>query len=173
MMGKRKVSVCECGEMAFVQCTRGATAFLDPSQAEKVGAWNWTTSATRHVSRRTPKSAGGKTIFMHHEVFGREPGMEVDHINGNPLDNRTANLRFVTKAQNQMNRKRVVSRSGYKGVSRNKKSWSASIRKSVNGKKIVHHLGTFPTKEEAASAYDRAARFMFGEFARLNFEAVP
>lgn len=172
MRNKRKASVCDCGAMAFVKCTRGATAIFDPELVEKVGAWNWTTARTWHVARRLPKSKGGASIFMHHEVFGREDGMEVDHINGNPLDNRTSNLRFVTKAQNQMNRKSVVSSSGYKGVTRNKKSWSATIRKSVSGKKVTHYLGTFPTKEEAAAAYDRAAKFLFGEYASTNFGAA-
>jgi len=105
---------------------------------------------------------------MHHEILGKIPGLEVDHINGDRRDNRRSNLRFVTKAQNQMNRVAVSSASGFKGVARNKKGWAASINKRVGGVKARYHLGTFKTPEEAASAYDRAAAELFGEFAKTN-----
>jgi hypothetical protein len=105
---------------------------------------------------------------MHHEILGKVAGLEVDHINGDPRDNRRSNLRFVTKAQNQMNRTSVAASSGFKGVVRNKKGWAASINKRANGVKTRYHLGTFKTPEEAAKAYDRAAIELFGEFAKTN-----
>lgn len=171
MRTKRKASVCECGLTAFVSGTRATVGIVDAVDVALVGAWNWTASNSGHMYRRKPKSAGGETIFMHHEVLGKAPGLEVDHINGDRRDNRRANLRFVTKAQNQMNRVAVVAASGFKGVARNKKGWSASIKKRVEGKKVNYHLGTFKTPEEAAAAYDRAAVGMFGEFAKTN-EAI-
>jgi len=92
----------------------------------------------------------------------------IDHINGNGLDDRRANMRTCTNQQNMRNlRKRRSGSSIYKGVyyDKRRRTWYARI--CHNGKNI--HLGTFATEIEAARAYDRAARRLFGEFARLNF----
>lgn len=94
-------------------------------------------------------------------------GFVVDHINGNGLDNRRENLRISTQAQNLWNaKKHKDSSSIYKGVSkrRNDTNWSARIMK--NGK--AQHIGMFTTETEAASAYNRVAKELFGEFAILN-----
>jgi hypothetical protein len=96
---------------------------------------------------------------------GEMPGEEIDHIDGNPLNNRISNLRLATRSQNLANtplsRKNT---SGYRGVhfSRAACGWQARIK--INQK--IRHLGTFPTKEMAAAAYSLAAREAFGEFVR-------
>jgi len=83
--------------------------------------------------------------------------MVVDHINHNVLDNRRSNLRICTPAQNQANtRPNTKGASKFKGVSRNKDKWTASI------------AATFDTEQEAADWYDRMARLAQGEFAYLN-----
>lgn len=166
----RPPAICECGKMAFVASTKGRVAFFDAEDMDKVSGWNWSSGPQGHLYRRLPKSAGGTGIMMHHAVFGRITGLEVDHINGNSCDNRKENLRHVNKAQNQMNRSAIVALSGFKGVSKNKKGWLATIRKSDGGKKTTYCLGTYTTKEEAAAAYDRAAIEMFGAFAKTNQE---
>lgn len=93
-----------------------------------------------------------------------------DHINHNGLDNRKANLRPATRAQNSYNRKKYAnnSYSKYKGVSFKKKGqkWSAQI--SINNK--MKFLGYFHREKDAAKAYDAAARKLHGEFASLNFK---
>ena len=94
--------------------------------------------------------------------------MHVDHINGNPLDNRKSNLRICTNAENQRNRGvNKNNTSGYKGVcwAKQNKKWKARIKH--NGKLI--HLGYYKDKEEAARAYDKKAKELHGEYAYLNF----
>ena len=109
---------------------------------------------------------------MHQEILKVPKGMVVDHINNDGMDNRSANLRAATKAQNSRNRKKFLKSDGskqskYKGVSWHKKThkWEASItfeRKSI-------YLGIFKNEIDAAKAYDEAAKKYHGQFACLNF----
>lgn len=96
-------------------------------------------------------------------VHGRWPTGQIDHINGNQLDNRLANLREVDAAQNQWNSKlRKDNKSGYKGVyQRRNGSFISYI--SVRGKRL--NLGTFPTAEIAHAAYRMASEQYHGQFA--------
>jgi hypothetical protein len=94
---------------------------------------------------------------------------EIDHANGNGLDNRRCNIRPATRSLNLANRASPGSRSGFRGVTpANQKNgrWVARIK--INGK--THFLGTFDTPEEAARAYDARARLAFGDFARTNVD---
>lgn len=97
-------------------------------------------------------------------------GKEIDHINGDPLDNRLCNLRSVTHAENMRNvKKRSGTSSKYKGVSWCKltNTWYCYI--NVDGKRIK--IGRFIDEEEAGRAYDERAKELHGEFAVLNFAA--
>lgn len=113
----------------------------------------------------------GNACYKAHTViwailYGEIPH-QIDHINGNPLDNRPANLRVCTQAENTFNRgKNKKGSSKYKGVGWHKKAgkWAAQIQ--ANG--IKHHLGVFETEAEAAIAYNQAATQLHGCFARLN-----
>jgi hypothetical protein len=111
---------------------------------------------------------------MHREIL-RPPGhLVVDHINHNGLDNRKANLRHATRAQNNFNRLIIIredSSSKYKGVSwrKRKKKWRARI--CINGER--KHIGYFKDEIHAAKAYDKAAKKYHGEFASLNFPDEP
>lgn len=92
----------------------------------------------------------------------------VDHINGNPLDNRRENLRYATPRQNSWNRgRRSDSLTGYKGVTSRRGGKGFTARIQVEGERKV--LGWFKNPVDAAKAYDAAAREYFGEFARVNF----
>ena len=91
------------------------------------------------------------------------PGLMRDHINRNGLDNRRANLRFVTPQENSWNSKPKSSQP-YKGVSARDGRWIARI--GYNG---AIYLGRFDSAEEAARAYDAKACELRGEYAYLNF----
>ena len=92
----------------------------------------------------------------------------VDHANNDRSDNRIENLRWASYNENQFNRKkREWTSSSYKGVSwyKNNNKWRVQIM--INGQK--KHIGYFDDEEDAAMAYDDAARKRFGEYAKLNF----
>lgn len=116
----------------------------------------------------------GSVSKMHRVIMGAQAGEEVDHINGDALDNRKSNLRIATHSQNQSNRKtRHDSSTGYKGVYYDKtmsrrKRWGAKIYHE--GKRI--QIGRFFTPEEAAKAYDSIALKLKGQYARLNFGRI-
>lgn len=104
---------------------------------------------------------GGKTtIMLHRYVMNADKGSIVDHINGDILDCRKANLRFTTSSGNlgnQHSRDRV-------GVSKVRDVWTAHI--ACDGKQ--HYLGTFDTEEDACRAYNIASRELRGEVCTLN-----
>lgn len=151
----------------------GRVVLLDDVDLELVSGWDWNIVrhsndveyALRHVTRN-----GVRTTQGMHRLITDERWLVVDHINRNGLDNRRENLREVSHRQNQWNRMRNRSaRSQYKGLSlrRDTGRWWARIQ--VGEKRLS--LGTWATEEEAAYAYDRAAREHYGEFALLNFPA--
>lgn len=151
------------GDVAYILISNGLESMIDAADVHIVEGWNWTADQSRsgsfYVSGR-----GGK---LHHFLAPNGPGL-VDHIDRNTLNNRRSNLRRVTAQENCWNRgKSRRNRSGFKGVCfrRDRGTWLASIR--VSG--ILNKLGTFKTAEQAAFAYDMAARKYFGEFAYLNF----
>ena len=105
---------------------------------------------------------------MHRVILDAPAWRGVDHVNGNGLDNRRANLRFADQTFNQANARRGrSSTSRYKGVTLVKKSGRWLAQTTRNGKTVF--LGYHDTEEAAALAYDAYAREAFGEFACLNF----
>jgi hypothetical protein len=148
-----------------IALSRGMVALVDDADYERaVGEGSWVAAPngrTIYAMRRV----GSTTHLMHSFLTGMSL---VDHRNGNGLDNRRANLRETTHAQNMANKRLYKnSTSGFKGVTQRKRDgrWQAQIQCD----KKHYHLGYFDTAEQAARAYDAAASLHFGEFARPNF----
>lgn len=154
-----------------IPLTRGYVAIVDDEDYERVAARKWRVVVGRwHVrAHRTQKVRGQKfAVIMARFIMDAPPGTEVDHVNGDTLDNRRCNLRVCSSSQNKYNRAATVANtSGFKGVSFHKSrgKWQAGIKRD----KEKHWLGYFQSAEEAARAYDAAALRLHGEFAHLNF----
>lgn len=155
-----------------IELSRGLKTIVDADVYEWASKRNWYAGKSKggfYAISDEPMINGrrGKKVLLHREVIGAKPGQMVDHINGNPLDNRKANLRFCDHSTNSMNTKRRADNtSGYRGVtwhSRGKK-WLAQL---VAGGKH-YSIGLFSSKEDAARAYNVYALKHHGEFARLN-----
>jgi HNH endonuclease len=159
------------GDVAFVPLTKGAEAVIDAQDVDLVGPFNWflrgRTSVSRGYAARNKRAVGRGTTFLHSDLLYPAQGEEVDHINGDTLDNRRRNLRIATRTGNVRNAPlRLDNTSGLKGVRWHPPSrkWCCTI--VVNYKHV--HLGLFDDKGLAAAIYDAAAVYYFGEFARTN-----
>ena len=157
----------QSGGPRSIPLTRGYAAMVDAADWPRVAPLKWSAFVNRRNGRVYARSMTlGRNVWMHRFILGVGDGADVDHRNGDGLDNQRENLRACTSQQNQMNRgPNRNNRSGFKGVRQFKGRWSAQIR--TDGKS--RHLGYYDTAEEAAGAYDRAAAEHFGEFAWLNF----
>jgi hypothetical protein len=157
-----------------IRLSRGKFAIVDPDDFYWLSRHKWSASGVGRTFYAVRTARGrngrrGKTHSMHREIARTPKGLECDHINGNGLDNRKANLRSATRQQNIWNnsKRRTAWLSKYKGVSRSSSGrlWRATI--IANGKST--HLGSYKDEDEAAKAYDKAARENFGQYAKLNF----
>ena len=149
-------------------------AKVDPADYKRLRKYEWFAKKGRNTFYARgcvpdSKTARDKTIYMHQEIIKVPPGMVVDHINHDGLDNRKANLRAATASQNRINSRtaRIRKSSKYRGVCRRagQKKWFAYVY--VKGRAVFTKY--FDDATAAARARDRAAKKYHGQFAELNF----
>ncbi len=154
---------------------------VDDADFEWLNQWKWTATnrnrphrKTLYAERKDVTVASKPGISIHRLIMNTPSGLFTDHIDGNGLNNQRANLRICTQSQNQMNtgpkaigrNKTGVKTSKYKGVWWNKDSGKYESQIKTAAGTIWH--GKFIVEDDAARAYNEAAKIHYGEFARLN-----
>lgn len=149
---------------------KGRYTLVDQCDFEKLSRYNWFVRKHRR-NFYVVRTAGEKKLSMYRQITDAAKGMVVDHIDHDGLNNRRSNLRVCTAKQNARNSRSPGGTSKYKGVSRDQynNKWRAKIY--CNGKRI--NIGNFKNEKQAALAYDKHARKLFGEYAHLNFPDIP
>lgn len=150
--------------MKKIPITNEKYAIVDDVDFHYLKQFSWYLSsdyATRKVM--------GKALKMHREIMQAKPDQLVDHVNRNRLDNRRSNLRFCTRSQNAMNKKRTIKNStGLKGVtfdvSARKINYYAKIKKGPWTLK----WGPFWTAEMAHEKYKYLSKIVHGEYGRTE-----
>ena len=154
-------------KMKTIKLTRDKFAIVDDCDFEAINKMKWYCTNAGYAVH----DVGSRTILMHRLVLDAPEGFEVDHIDGNPLNNSRNNLRLATHQENIRHRVNVNKNnsSGVNGVSwfKRDKKWRARI--FVDGKEI--HLGLFNSKAEAIIKRNKASEKYYGDFghiAKLN-----
>lgn len=159
--------------MKAIQLSNGALVKVDDSDFDWLSRWNWHAVGNpgkRYAKRFERRGAGVRVaISMHRELVGAGLGEQVDHVDGDSLNNQRANLRLCDHRGNHRNARKQAkpSASRFKGVAWMKSLRRWQVRITVDGKKLF--LGYTDSDEKGARMYDEAARLHHGEFACVNF----
>lgn len=154
--------------MKLLTLSKGLFAKIDDHNFEWLSQWKWCADDDGYAVRSDYSKGKKERIRMHRLITNCPLDLQVDHINGDRSDNQETNLRVCTVAENARWRNSTKrNSSGFRGVSwaKRHKSWKVTI--SVNGNIF---LGYFRDKDDAARAYDNAAKKYHGAFASLNFK---
>lgn len=154
----------------LIPLTRGKFALIDAADFDLIRGYKWycdVSQAGKHYARCGFWQEGKvKSLRMHRLILGVPTETEVDHRNGDGLDNRRRNLRVATTSDNNCNRVSGRRKSPYRGLYLNRHGkWTARCKK--NG--LTRKSASFGCPEDAARAYDQMAREMHGAFAFINF----
>lgn len=149
--------------MKEIKLTQNKVALIDDDDFEYINQFKW----NAHRSEKYWYASRSRGVRMHRVIMKTCDGMDIDHKNGNGLDNRKENLRICTHQQNMQNQPlpRINNKLGVKGVSLEKgrrKNFRATI--FVKGKKV--HLGYYNVLKDADEAYRIAEKKYFGDFSR-------
>lgn len=156
--------------MREVTLTRGLVALVDDGDFDVLNALPWcalSASGYFYAAMGHLRDDGKRsTLLMHRLITMAPPGIRVDHIDRDTLNNQRSNLRLCTISQNAMNRGANKGRR-FKGAyfDARRGNWNAKL--TVGRRRVF--LGVYETEEEAARAYDAGAIKHHGEFAGLNF----
>jgi hypothetical protein len=163
---KNRYLISEDGSYVTGYTKKGEEFYFDIEDFEKVKKHAWYLSKRGYIATNIHRRAR----LMHKVLLGDIDGADVDHISGNKLDNRRSNLRVCTHQENMFNqRRRCTNTTGFMGVSYMKRVGRYEAYVHCGGRK--HYAGLFRSPEDAATARDKKASVLFGEFARLNFPA--
>lgn len=155
--------------MKKIKLTQGKYALVDDDDFERVNQFKWCyRSESKNNNGYAIRAVNKTTISLHRFLLNLEDRqIQVDHVNGNGLDNRRVNLRNCLHLQNGKNRRiGNNNKSGYKGVCFDKKACKYKSEIKADEKRVW--LGYFNSPIEAAKAYNAKALELHGEFARLN-----
>lgn len=160
--------------MKKLKLSQGYYALIDDINFDNLNQYKWSVSSiknhkTRYALRYYRIGNKKTSLKMHRAILRIEnnDGKLTDHIDGNGLNNQINNLRVCTAGENSRNRgKYKYGSSKFIGVcwSKKRKTFQSQVEKE--GK--VYWLGYFTKEELAAEAYNKKARELFGDFARLN-----
>lgn len=159
-----------------IPLTQGLLARIDADDFALVSRFKWHAAKNGHgmpyacacLGKAQAVEMGKRHIKMHRLLLGFPPG-EIDHIDGDTLNNCRSNLRSATHTQNQANtskRNAIAKTSRFKGVSWHRGSRQWQVFMKIDGRNA--YLGAFKSEVEAAEHYDSIARKRFGKFARPN-----
>ena len=149
--------------MKEIPLTQGKVTFVDDDIYEWVSLQVWYYGNNGYATRDHKQNKQRISILLHRLIMNAPEDKEVDHIDGNTLNNNKNNLRWVTITENSMNAKiSNTNTSGVKGVcfNKNNNKWIARI--NINGIRV--HLGYFETLEGAKQARQIRANEAFGVF---------
>lgn len=155
--------------MKTIALTKGYSTVVDDEDFDRVSAHKWSANICKGDYVYPVASVGGRMQRLHRFILGlggrNEDKRVVDHIDGDSLNNVRSNLRICTAAQNAKNTRKIDGAfSRFKGAQFNQGMWGVNI--TSDGKK--HYLGIFDHEVMAAVTYNKHARRLHGEFARLN-----
>lgn len=162
---RRKITICDnYAKVPLGSNTSDGYAIIDVDMVDEIEKYSW-----KYTRRYVCASYGRKkpiNMRLHHLVIGKpEKGLVVDHINGNPLDNRRSNLRFATIQQNSWNRRKKPTRK-YRNITKRKISGNWYVRIVKGG--VIHYIGEIKSEKEAVDIYNKLALRLYGEFAVIQ-----
>lgn len=145
-------------------------ALVDDDIYEQIQGKHWrlikVSNGAVYVGWKSHKAGKDLTVYLHRLVVGNPKGM-VDHINGDPFDDRRENLRIVTNSQNQMNSKGKAHSSIYKNVYWNKQLEKWKVQFTVDGQSFF--IGYFEEERIAGEVAELNRPIFHGEYARSDF----
>jgi hypothetical protein len=162
-------------QMKQIPLTQGKVALVDDADYGFLNQFKWSVAirnCTTYAVRNYRVNGKCFTVLMHRLILGilAEDGRDVDHKDGNGLHNFRDNLQACSRSQNIAKKRNPKnSSSKYKGVyydKRASKKWCVRVTKMYK----THHVGLFDSEVEAAQAYDKKAKELFGDFCFQNFE---
>lgn len=144
---------------------------VDACDYEMLNQWKWTPLKLRHTTyayRRMRVNGRPKKVYMHRQILAAPVGFEVDHRDLNGLNNQRSNLRLCSHAQNNSNKRKRKRGKTSQFIGVYKRTGTRYYVAQITCNLINRYLGIFDNENDAARAYNLAAKELHGEFASLN-----